>query len=828
MAKKNRILSCLTRAYLIEIAYDYEITGVSGLKKDDIVRTLSRKRSVKIEEVLEGLSLSDLKTVCQGVGVDDTGRKKALLVDRLLDRDKKIKTKATKKPTTKEVPAIREKKGAMKKKQSKSQTKTKNTNKEANLGFEQKLWAAADKMRGHMDAAEYKHVALGLIFLKHISDSFQELYDSLIEEEYADPEDRDEYLAENVFWVPKQARWQNLQDKAKQPTIGQLIDDAMVAIEKENPRLKGVLPKTYARKDLDKQRLGELIDLIGTITLGDSASKSKDILGRVYEYFLGRFAAAEGKSGGEFYTPSCVVRLLVEMIEPYKGRVYDPCCGSGGMFVQSERFVEAHGGNQNDIAIYGQESNPTTWRLCKMNLAIRGIEGNIGPHHGDSFHNDLHKDLKSDYILANPPFNISDWGGEKLREDKRWKFGTPPVGNANFAWVQHKINHLSPNGVAGFVLANVSLSSNTGGEDKIRKAIVEADLVDCIVTLPGKLFYSTPISVCLWIINRNKAMQGFRERNRETLFIDAMNMGQPESRTHSLLLDEDITKIASTYKTWKKGENYKDVSGFCKSVTTKEISKSNFVLFPAHYVGVGGKKVVFKFKEFISSFTQQREMMEYQVAELVKLNAKLKDIIDELVPFDKNNRPKRLDEFRIGDFLISSNERLSDRKEPEILTCTERAGLIFQKERFAKRVATSDTSKYKVVRKTDIVYNPYLLWAGSIDQCWIVDFGITSPAYEVLSIKDGFDPTLIGYLLTSKQMIKRYSSISMGTVQRRRRAPVEKFVELKVYLPPIEEQNRFTLMSELMQNKRFLNSEIGQTLSIMLKEVCGYWLFAQK
>jgi type I restriction enzyme M protein len=376
----------------------------------------------------------------------------------------------------------------------------------ARLGFEEKLWAAADKMRSYMDPAEYKHVVLGLIFLKYISDAFDEKREELAlrtgdpssdlyvrepELRYEVLEDRDEYLAENIFWVPPEARWSHLQARAKQPEIGRLIDDAMVAIERENPSLKGVLPKDYSRPSLDKQRLGELMDLIGTIGLGDENSRTSDVLGRVYEYFLGRFASAEGKGGGEFYTPRSVVGLLVEMIEPYKGRVYDPCCGSGGMFVMSEKFAEAHGGRVGDIAIYGQESNPTTWRLCKMNLAIRGISGDLGPQHADSFHNDLHKDLKADYILANPPFNVSDWGGERLRDDVRWKYGVPPVGNANFAWVQHIIHHLSPMGVAGFVLANGSLSSNTGGDGEIRRALVEADLVDCIVAMPPQLFYTT-------------------------------------------------------------------------------------------------------------------------------------------------------------------------------------------------------------------------------------------------------------------------------------------------------------------------------------------------
>lgn len=464
----------------------------------------------------------------------------------------------------------------------------KKTSNGGNLGFEEKLWQAADKMRGHMDAAEYKHVVLGLIFLKYISDAFEEKHRKLKEDKLADPEDRDEYTADNIFWVPKAARWQYLQANAKQPAIGKLVDDAMVVIEKENPVLKGVLPKDYARPTLDKHTLGELIDLIGTIGLGDAESRSKDILGRVYEYFLGRFAAAEGKAGGEFYTPRSVVKILVEMIEPYKGRIFDPCCGSGGMFVQSEKFVEAHGGGIGDISIYGQESNPTTWRLCKMNLAIRGIEENIGPHHADSFRQDLHKDLKADFILANPPFNVSDWKGELLREDSRWKYGAPPVGNANFAWVQHFIYHLSPTGIAGFVLANGSMSSNTSGEGEIRKNIIEADLVDCMIALPGQLFYTTPIPVCLWFLSRTKKNGKFRDRRGETLFIDARKMGHLIDRIHRELSDEDIQRIARTYHAWrgeKEAGKYEDISGFCKSATLDEIRSHGHVLTPGRYVG---------------------------------------------------------------------------------------------------------------------------------------------------------------------------------------------------------------------------------------------------
>lgn len=468
--------------------------------------------------------------------------------------------------------------------------------------LEQKLWAAADKLRGHLDPSEYKHVALGLIFLKYISDAFEEQYHKLQEESDAgaDPEDRLEYKAENLFWVPKSARWAYIQQNAKQIQIGQLIDDAMRAIEVENDSLKGVLPKDYSRPSLDQQRLGEIVDLIGSIGLGHKEQRAKDILGRVYEYFLGRFASSEGKGGGEFYTPQAVVKLLVEMIEPYHGRVYDPCCGSGGMFVQSEKFVEAHGGQAKDLSVYGQESNPTTWRLCKMNLAIRGIESHLGSHHADTFHNDLHKDLRADFILANPPFNISDWGGERLKEDHRWKYGIPPTGNANFAWVQHIVYHLSPNGFAGFVLANGSMSSKQSGEGEIRKALIEANMIDCMVSLPEQLFYSTPIPVCLWFLAKDRSNgivkhTRLRDRRGEILFIDARKMGVLEDRTHRNLRDDEIRKITDAYHSWRgekvETENsefvngYRDIVGFCQSAKLEEVQSHGYVLTPGRYAG---------------------------------------------------------------------------------------------------------------------------------------------------------------------------------------------------------------------------------------------------
>ncbi|MBA2662664.1 MAG: type I restriction-modification system subunit M [Bradymonadaceae bacterium] len=461
------------------------------------------------------------------------------------------------------------------------------TTKNGSLGFEDKLWAAADVLRNNMDPAEYKHVVLGLIFLKYISDAFEERQKELAAEGDEEAlEDRDEYIAENVFWVPKVARWSHIQGAAKQPTIGKILDDAMDAIEAENPVLKGALPKVYGLPALDKYKLGELIDLMSGIGLGTAAHREKDTLGRVYEYFLSRFASAEGRGGGEFYTPSSIVRVLVEMLEPYAGRVYDPCCGSGGMFVQSIKFIDAHDGKRNAVTVYGQESNATTWKMARMNMAIRGIEAKLGQQHADTFHRDLHPDLRADFVLANPPFNISNWGGERLVEDVRWRYGTPPAGNANYAWLQHIVHHLAPTGTAGVVLANGSMSSQQSGEGELRRKLVEADLVDCMIAMPGQLFYATQIPVCLWFLARDKGNGKFRRRKGEVLFLDARKLGRLENRVNRVLDEADIDKIAGTYHAWRNvGGGYEDVAGFCKSATLEEIAAHDFVLTPGRYVG---------------------------------------------------------------------------------------------------------------------------------------------------------------------------------------------------------------------------------------------------
>ncbi len=511
----------------------------------------------------------------------------------------------------------------------------------ATLGYESELWDMADALRGSMDAAEYKHVVLGLIFLKYISDSFEEHHSKVLAEwGEVEAEDRDAYIAGNIFWVPSEARWQRLKDQAKQPRIGQIVDEAMSAIERENSSLIGVLPKDYARPVVDSARLGQLIDMISNIKVGDQEARSEDVLGRIYEYFLSQFASAEGKKAGEFYTPRCIVKLLVEMLEPYSGRVYDPCCGSAGMFVQSIEFIRSHSsgtGNNSklpagarfDISIYGQESNHTTWRLAKMNLAIRGIEGQISK--GDSFLNDQHPDLKADFILANPPFNMKDWNGQLLVDDKRWRFGVPPKGNANFAWVQHMVHHLAPNGVAGFVLANGSMSTSQSNEGEIRKNLVEAGLVNCMIALPGQLFYSTQIPVCLWFLARNHARKEPSGRQDQILFIDARSLGEMIDRTHRELTDEDIDRIVRTYHAWLSGADdgdYADVPGFCKSASLDEVRKFDYILTPGRYVGAppredDGEPFQEKMKRLAAQLREQQ-------AEAARLDAAIDRNLTEL------------------------------------------------------------------------------------------------------------------------------------------------------------------------------------------------------
>ena len=491
--------------------------------------------------------------------------------------------------------------------------------------LEKQLWKAADKLRKNIDAAEYKHIVLGLIFLKYISDSFEELHRKLEREvkDGADPEDPEEYKAESVFFVPSEARWAFLRSKAKDPQVGKVVDNAMDAIEKENSSLKGVLPKVYARQNLDPACLGELIDLVSNIALGDVKARSADVLGHVFEYFLGEFALAEGKKGGQFYTPRSVVELLVAMLEPYKGRVFDPCCGSGGMFVQSEEFVKEHQGRKNDISVYGQESNQTTWRLCRMNLAIRGIDASqVKWNNEGSFLNDAHPDLRADYIIANPPFNVSDWGGEQLRKDGRWQYGVPPVGNANFGWLQHFIYHLCPTGQAGVVLAKGALTSKTSGEGEIRKALVEKGLIDCIVNLPAKLFLNTQIPAALWFMSRDRKNSGFRDRSQEILFIDARNLGHLINRRTRELSKDDIRDIAKIYHNWRNVDGvYEDIPGFCASTPVSRVAELDYVLTPGRYVGLPEEEDDFNFEE---RFTALKAELEEQLKEETRLNEQIR------------------------------------------------------------------------------------------------------------------------------------------------------------------------------------------------------------
>ena len=674
--------------------------------------------------------------------------------------------------------------------------------------FKQTLWKAADKLRAQMDAAEYKHIILGLIFLKYISDTFVKQQNKIREmvsdpsseyfisedpAEYADElEERDYYTQDNVFWVPQEARWEALRAKAKQPDIGSMIDNAMTAIENENNSLRGKLDKRFGRAQLGQGVLGELIDLISTIGFADKYNSS-DLLGEVYEYFLGQFASAEGKKGGQFYTPAHVVKTLVAVLSPNSGRVYDPCCGSGGMFVQSEEFVKAHGGRVDDISIYGQESNPTTWRLAGMNLAIRGFSADLGKEPADTFARDQFPDLKFDYIMANPPFNISDWGGEKYESDPRWKFGRPPVGNANYAWLQHILWKLKPEGMGGVVLANMSLSSNDAAETRIRVGMIENDVIECIVNLPDKLFATTPIGACLWILNKNKP------RKNEILFIDASQDFEKVSRTENYFPENSIRRISQTFTEWRSSDGRsKSIPNYANTATTVDVLANNASLFPAAYLEFSTKEEEKHSWGTLPSPEESSNCIKSALEDLTKL-----------VSLDENSF--NFKRYRIGDILEQTKEKLGGRSEPEILTCTETTGLVLQRDRFASRVATENTRNYKIVREGDVVYNPYLLWAGSIDQCWIVEEGITSPAYETFRVKNGIDKGLIGLFLKTPKMLAKYDGISVGTVKRRRRAPPEKFLDLEIDLPDLRSIDLCSVLinlRELDQSVRRIRDEL--------------------
>jgi type I restriction enzyme M protein len=515
-----------------------------------------------------------------------------------------------------------------------------------NSDFKKTLWAAADKLRSNMDAAEYKHIVLGMIFLKYVSDAFTERRtelarrfadpndDYFIEEQLlraSDLEERDYYTEANVFWVPENARWENLRNRAKQPNIGKVIDDALAEIESKNPRLKGILDKRFARTQLEPGTLGALIDLISTIGFTGNGQKAVDVLGQVYEYFLGQFANAEGKKGGQFYTPASVVRVLVDVLAPHKGKVYDPCCGSGGMFVQSEKFVENHGGRFGDISIYGQESNPTTWRLVAMNLVIRGMDFNLGKEPADTFLRNQHPDLRADYVMANPPFNVSDWWNERLEGDPRWQFGTPPKGNANFAWLQHILYHLKPTGRAGVVLANGSMSSTQNNEGAIRRAMIEADVIDCMVALPPQLFFNTQIPACLWFLAKDKRVGG-RNRRGKTLFIDARKQGRLENRVNRVFDDEDIARIANAYHAWRQDgetrEVYRDVPGFCRVAKLEEIQRHDYVLTPRRYVDAEESED--DYEAFAEKMQRLTAMLDEQLSESAQLEAEIKKNLGRL------------------------------------------------------------------------------------------------------------------------------------------------------------------------------------------------------
>jgi len=697
----------------------------------------------------------------------------------------------------------------------------KTTSKEEPL--EKQLWKAADKLRKNINAAEYKHVVLGLIFLKYISDSFEELYDKLQagEGEYAgaDPEDRDEYKAENVFFVPETARWSYLQANATQPTIGKTVDDAMDAVEKESPSLKGVLPKVYARQNLDPTSLGGIINLIGNIALGDAKARSADVLGHVFEYFLGQFALAEGKKGGQFYTPRSVVELLVEMLEPYKGRVFDPCCGSGGMFVQSEKFVKERQGRINDISIYGQESNLDTWRLAKMNLAIRGIDSSqVKWNKEGSFFNDAHKDLKADYVIANPPFNDGDWGGELLRTDGRWQFGIPPISNANFGWIQHFIYHLSVSGKAGFILANSSLSSNNSEEEKVRKAIVENNMLECIVSLPALLFSNTQIAVCMWFLSRKS------DTRDEVLFIDASKLGTIIKRKDRVLKPNDLEKIYSTFRSWKGGDKisvYEDVNGFCYSASMEEIRNNDFNLSPKRYITPLEQEVKIKVDlnspKLISKLTNVKNALENNINQVLKsvsndesvkfqnviqinkiseqLNKLGNSIYEALInryfiELPDVNPPKKWRLKRFGELFDESKDKVKDIGYcPPVFSVTN-LGIQPREGKFTKELSKS-SENYKIAYKGDMVFG----LSREIPNFDVLkeEIGAFSPAYSVFRPDDYRIGLIVGAIMRLKLM--EQTDLLKGGAREGRGLDKDKLLSKEFLLPDQES------IDELWQSK---------------------------
>ena len=666
--------------------------------------------------------------------------------------------------------------------------------------FEEKLWQSANSLRGNVESAEYKHIVLALIFLKFISDKFEvhrNKLSDLGQNKYLEMSAA--YAKDNVFYLPECSRWEYIKINAKKDGLSIKIDTALKEIEAKNTSLKGALPENYfSRLELESSKLASLVDIISSI---DTVTNiDEDIIGRVYEYFLAKFAIDEGKGKGEFYTPKNVVNLLVNFLKPFEGKVYDPCCGSGGMFVQSLEFVKKHGGNTKKISIYGQEGIATTLKLAKMNLAIRSITSNLGLKARDTFHSDLHKELKADFILANPPFNQSNWRQEEqLVNDSRWQdFVVPPVSNANYGWILHMLSKLSEKGVAGFVMGNMSIATQDQQELKIRKELIQKDFISSIIALPDKLFYTTPIPVCIWIIEKNKP----RHLRGKTLFIDAENLAVSIDRNYNDLNYESIKALSELYSKWRSGENLESNNIEFQVATNDQIIANDYSLHPPAYTFKIDKiepkdSLLNCFNDFERSLKKIYQTTKNFEDSYEKITKKVET---ELIPAINKGIPYR--KYQLHEILEPSSELLGDKEEPEILTCTETAGLVLQKDRFAKRVATENTKKYKVVRRGDIVYNPYLLWAKSIDQCNVVDIGITSPAYEVFRIKNEYDKNLIGFILTHPAMIKAYKGISIGTVTRRRRAAPERFLKLEIQLPNLNFQNKYSnLLEELIEIK---------------------------